>query len=65
MQNNIAENLRKFLDESNMSQKDCARLTGVTEAALSRWVHGSRIPQVFKLQQLAKALGKDIGDFLK
>lgn len=64
MQNNFAKNLRKFLKENKMTQRKCAELVGTTEAAVSRWVHGTRMPQVPTLKVLAALFGKTMEDFL-
>lgn len=59
----FAKNLRKFLKDKNMSQVDLAKKTGCTEAAISRYVNGSRYPNFEKLYMLAKALDKRTEDF--
>ena len=46
-----------LLKEKNMTQKQLAKLTGVTESALSHYVKGDRTPRSDVLSRIAKALG--------
>lgn len=63
MQEKFASNLRKFLAESKITQRKCAELVGTTEAAVSRWVHGTRMPNSPTLKVLADVLNVKMEDF--
>lgn len=63
MQEKFAANLRKFLAKKNITQRKCAELIGTTEAAVSRWVHGTRMPNSPTLKALADVLSVKMEDF--
>lgn len=63
MQEKFAKNLRKFLEKSKLTQRKCAELVGTTEAAVSRWVHGTRLPNTPTLKILAEVLNVKMEDF--
>lgn len=48
--------LRELTFESGMSQKQIAQLCGATEASLSRYMNGERMPKAEILANLATAL---------
>ena len=57
MTDNIINNkLIKLLKQNNMTQKDLAEATGITESAISRYVKGDRLPRGVNLIRLAQAL---------
>ena len=53
---NAGIRIRALLKEKNMTQKQLAKLTGVTESALSHYVKGDRIPSGDALANIACAL---------
>ncbi|HCV48014.1 MAG TPA: XRE family transcriptional regulator [Catenibacterium sp.] len=53
---NAGIRIRALLKEKNMTQKQLAKLTGVTESALSHYVKGDRIPSGDALANIAYAL---------
>lgn len=53
---NAGIRIRTLLKEKNMTQKQLAKLTGVTESALSHYVKGDRIPSGDALANIACAL---------
>ena len=57
MKNNEMSRLAEILSERSMTQKDLAAATGITEAAISHYVNGTRIPRGVNLTKIAKALG--------
>lgn len=52
----FATNLRMMLGKRHMSQKDLASASRTTEAAVSRYCNGERIPSVQSAARLAEAL---------
>lgn len=50
------ENIKKLLIEKNMTQKELSISSGVTEAAISHYVKGDRIPRGANLTRIANAL---------
>lgn len=59
--NNIVNRLR----EIGMSQYRLAKLLGVTQSALSRWVNGQREPRASMLYKISKILGVTMDDLMK
>lgn len=49
--------IRELLEQNNMSQKQLAKETGLTESAISHYVKGDRVPRGNNLYKIAKALG--------
>lgn len=50
-------NLRKFITLSGMTQKDICERLGITNAMLSRYIHGTSMPSAGKAYRLANLLG--------
>lgn len=47
--------LKYMLDNLGISQKEFALMTGLTEAAVSRYISGDRLPNAATLINIAKA----------
>ncbi|MGN0845689.1 MAG: helix-turn-helix domain-containing protein [Kiritimatiellia bacterium] len=58
------EKLRKMMHERRMSQRDLADMSGVTEAAMSRYLSGERQPRAETLANMATALHTTSNDLL-
>ena len=56
-------NLQKFILYSGMNKTEIAEKLGITQAMLSRYLHGKAIPSVEKAYQLAKLLGYSVEEF--
>lgn len=52
----FSENLRRLLEEKNKTQRTLAKLTGTTEATVSRWVNGDVVPRHAKLDSICEVL---------
>lgn len=63
VKNTMADKIKALLEERNMSQKELAAETKVTEAAISNYISGEREPRGAILLNIAKALGATT-DFL-
>lgn len=54
----------KILNMRGMTQKDLARMTGITEANLSGYMTGKRTPTFYTASKIAKALDCSVEDFV-
>ena len=57
MARGITNQIAKLLSERNMTQKELAQLTGMTESTISHYMKGDRVPRGVNLVKIAKALG--------
>jgi transcriptional regulator with XRE-family HTH domain len=55
-EDSFGHRLKNVLTERNMMQKDLAKIAGVNEIAISRYIHGGRIVSVPILIEICKAL---------
>lgn len=53
-------NLKKIMIEREMTAADIARKSGMTQAALSRYINGKRTPNLNSVIKIAKALNVPI-----
>lgn len=60
----IGHNLQKIIGTRNMSQSAIAEKCGITQAMLSRYIHGTSMPGVDKVYTLASVLGCRVVDIL-
>lgn len=58
-------NLKKLMIEREMTAADIARKTGMTQATLSRYINGKRIPKINSVIKIAKALNVPIELLMK
>ena len=58
-------NLKKLMIEREMTAADIARKTGMTQATLSRYINGKRIPRINSVIKIAKALNVPIELLMK
>ena len=56
MENLIGNRIYKLLKENNISQRVLAKKIGSTEASVSRYINGTRIPDARTISKIAKAL---------
>lgn len=64
----FAKNLKKYLEEKNLKQKEVAEAIGVSPQTFNYWVLGKNLPRMDKIQLLADFLGvryTDLSDFFK
>ena len=64
MAHEIGERLAFYLEREGMSQRELAKRAGVTEAAVSRYVKGTREPRAITVAALAKGLGVTVNDLV-
>lgn len=66
----FGQNLDEMLADANMTQRELAEDTGLTEATISRYINGRRMPTVRALVNIAYSLNcsfdelMDFGDTL-
>lgn len=53
--NSIGARIEGLLKKENLTQKELAQMTGITESALSRYINGERIPKMEVIANLATA----------
>lgn len=56
--------IQRLLDERSISRKEFSEMTGLTEAAISRYVTGQREPKSVTLSIIANALGVSMDQLL-
>ena len=57
------DKVRELMKAQDLSQKDMAEKTGITEASISRYLNGERTPRIDIIVNFAKALKVDV-DYL-
>ena len=58
----LASNIRRYIDDSAYTPIEVARALGVDKSAVSRWMSGGRTPTVQNLIDLAKLLEIEVAD---
>ena len=60
----MGEKLKKMLEARNAKQVDIARLLGVSEVMVSKYVNGVSVPNVLAAKAMAEYLGCTIDDIV-
>ena len=60
----FSNNLQHVIAKKKIQKKELAKQLGITNAMLSRYIHGAATPSVYKACQIANALGCDINDLI-
>ena len=60
----LGQRIQRMLDEQGISRKEFAAMTGLTEAAISRYCMGTREPKSVTLAAIANALGVSVDELL-
>lgn len=63
MKEGMNNRIRKLLQERGMTQKELATKANITEAAVSHYIKGDRIPRAAVVDRIASALGTSV-DYL-
>lgn len=53
---NMGERIRKMIEEKGITQKELANSAGITEAAVSHYIKGDRVPRSTVLSKIAIVL---------
>ena len=65
MSRSITYRIKELLQEKNITQKQLAEYTGITESAVSHYIKGDRVPRGMILAKIAKTLGTTADDLLE
>ena len=57
MERNMASRIAELLAQQKLTQKELSQKSGITEAAISRYIKGDRVPRGVNLAKIADALG--------
>lgn len=60
----FGEYLKSLLEEKGMTQAELARRTGMTEASVSRYINGKRIPKIAQAYEMAQVIGIDMNTLI-
>lgn len=52
--------IMKMIEWSDLTQKELAKKSGLTECTISRYVKGTRIPRIDDFERICDAAGFDI-----
>ena len=58
----FAQRLQKATSDKGITQKELAKIAGITPAAVSSYLSGAYVPREKTLARIAAALGVDAGD---
>lgn len=61
----FGRNLQHVLHKKQIDQGYLARQLGVTDAILSRYIHGLAVPSVYKVSRIAEIIDCDISELVK
>lgn len=64
MNETLGRNIQRLLAEKGLSRKEFADMTGLTEAAISRYITGKREPKAITLSAIANVLGVSVDELL-
>ncbi len=60
----FSKNLRQMIDDSRMSQKEIAYNAGISEASLTNYIKGTRMPTAKAILNISYALDCDVSDLM-
>lgn len=60
----LGREIQRLLDEKDISRKEFSEMTGLTEAAISRYITGQREPKAVTLSIISNALGVSMNQLL-
>ena len=61
----FSENLKRLMEEQNLTQADVAKSIGVSPQTFNTWVRGISLPRMGKIQRLADYFRVDKSDLLE
>ena len=53
----VNENIKEILRERKLTQKQMAEMLGISECSISRYLKGTRVPQIEDAQKMAEFMG--------
>lgn len=60
----IGKNIARLLDSEDMKQYELAKILGVSESAVGKWILGKSSPRMGTIQAIADHFGLDTSDIL-
>lgn len=60
----FARNLKTYMDELDMSQRDLANALEVNESTVHCWLHGKAVPRMDKIEKLCKLFNCSRNDLI-
>lgn len=60
----LGDKIRVLRVQRNLTQRDLARLVGVSAAAIAQWERGGKTPRLVSLQRLATVLEVPMSHFM-
>lgn len=60
----FSKNLKRAIEDSDMSQAEIARKTGLGQGTISRYLTGDRSPKAYHITELSKVLGVSTDDLI-
>lgn len=65
LQENISTRLKTYMEQRAISQNEMAKKLGVSQAAISFYVNGHRLPTTRIIARIADVLDCSLGDLLR
>lgn len=64
LKRNLQRNIRRLLDQTEMSQSDLARATGESRSRISLVINSCRVPSAASLARIAEALDTTVDELI-
>lgn len=61
----INDNIKELMKAAKLNQKELAARSKITEASMSKYINGERVPRIDVIVKLAKALGVTVNVLLE
>lgn len=61
----FGNNLQQVIKSRKITQQQLANKLGITNAMLSRYIHGLAVPSAYKACQIADIIGCDVNELIK
>ena len=61
----VSENLNRLLEERNITQQELAEYIGVTQASVSNWCKGIKMPRMDKIDKICQYLDVERSALMK
>jgi transcriptional regulator with XRE-family HTH domain len=64
MNNKLGDKILELCKQKGLTQRDLADRIGITEVSVSRYIHGTRIPNANIIKKMAEVLEVNAGEIL-
>lgn len=65
LRDTLSKNFKRVIEDSGLSVRELAKRIGVSETSMHRWKSGAEVPKLEHVDDLARILGVDPGEFYK